>query len=93
MTVERVEVMRVAGGELARLQITAAQVCIAKCLGALACEKMKAQPAPVHARNPLGFSKERNKQKQNEIRIDLRLELEITRKIFRSDLTDSAFEL
>ena len=93
MTVERVEVMRVAGGELARLQITAAQVCIAKCFRALTREKMKAQPTPVHARDPLGFSKERNKQKQNEIGIDLRLELEITGKIFRSDLTNSTFEL
>src|SRR6266545_383433 len=93
MTIERIEVMRVAGGELARLQITAAQVCIAKCLRALACEKMKVQPAPVHARDPLRFSKEGNKQKQNEIGIDLRLELQIARKIFGSDLADSAFEL
>jgi len=93
LAVERVEITRVARGKLARLQITSTQVCIAKCLRALACEKMKAQPAPVHARDSLRFSKERNKQKQNEIGIDLRLELQISRKIFGSDLAGSAFEL
>ena len=82
LAVERVEVMRVARRELARLEIAAAQICIAKCLRALAREKVKAQPAPVHARNSLRFSKEGDKQKQNEISIDLRLELQIARKIF-----------
>src|SRR5215471_5574013 len=93
LTVECVEVMRVACRELAGLQITATQVCITKCFGALACEKMKTQPAPVHVRNSLGFSKKRDKQKQNEIGVDLRLKLQIARKIFRSDLADSTFEL
>src|SRR5215831_17005725 len=45
--VERVEIMRVARGELACFQITAPQVCVAKCFGALPCKKMKPQPAPV----------------------------------------------
>src|SRR4029077_4631053 len=58
LAIEGVEVTGVARGELARLQITATQVCIAKCLRALAGEKMKAQPAPVHTRDSLGFSKE-----------------------------------
>src|SRR4029453_12176798 len=54
---------------------------------------MKAQPTPVHARNALSFSKEGDKQKENEISIDLSLKLQIARKIFRSDLADSALEL
>src|SRR5204862_1565137 len=91
--IQSIEVMRVARCELARLQIAATQICIVKCFGALAREKMKAQPTPVHARNALSFSKERNKQKKNEISIDLRLELQIAGKIFRRDLADSAFEL
>ena len=41
----------------------------------------------------LGFSKEGDKQQQNEIGIDLRLELQIARKIFGSDLASSVFEL
>src|SRR6266513_3613201 len=91
--IEGIEVKCVALCEFARLQITAAQVRVAKCLRALARKKMKAQPAPVHARDSLGFSKEGDKQKQNQIGIDLRLKLQIACKIFRSDLADSAFEL
>src|SRR5436305_3506812 len=90
---QSIEVMRVARCELACLQITATQICIPKRFRALAREKMKAQPTPVHARNSLGFSKERDKQKENEIGIDLCLKLQIAGKIFRSDLANSAFEL
>ena len=93
MTIERIEVTCVARGKLTCLEVTAAQIWITKCVGALAREKMKAQPAPVHARDALGFSKERDKQKENEIRIDLRLELQIARKIFGGDLASSVFEL
>src|SRR6266542_31730 len=93
LAVERVEVTRVARRKLPRLQITATQVSITKCFRALAREQMKAQPAPIHARDSLGFSKERDKQKQNKIRIDLRLEFQIARKIFGGDLADTAFEL
>ena len=92
-SIESVEIMRVGHRELACLQITAAQVSIPKSFRTLAREKMEAQPAPVHARNPLRFSKEGDKQKQNEIGIDLCLELQIARKIFGSDLPDSALEL
>ena len=76
-----------------RIEITAAQVWIPKCLRALPGEKMKAQPAAVSARNSLGFSKKCDKQKQNKIRIYLRLELKIARKIFRCDFARSTFEL
>ena len=85
--------MCVARGQLACFQITATQVSIAKRLGALAREKMIAQPAPVHARDSLGLSKECDKQKQNEVSIDLRLELQIARKVFRSDFADPTLEL
>src|SRR5213075_2243359 len=40
-TVERIEVTRVACGELARFEITAAQVCVAKSIGTLPREKVK----------------------------------------------------
>src|SRR5262249_20364622 len=93
LAVECVEVMYVARGELARLQITASQVCIAKFLRILAREKMKAQPAPVHAGNTLRLSEERDKQKQNKIGIHLRLQLQVAGKIFGSDLADSVLEL
>ena len=91
--VEGIEIMCVARSELACLKITGAQVRVAKCFGALAREEMKAQPAPVDARNALSFSKEGDKQEKNKVRIDLSLKLQIPRKIFRSDLADSAFEL
>src|SRR5437773_12164456 len=45
--VERVEIMRVAGGELTCFEITAAQVDVTKCVRRLTREKMKAQPAPI----------------------------------------------
>src|SRR5438094_3038593 len=93
LAVESIEVMRVARCELACLQITATQICIPKCLRTLARKKMKTQPAPVHARDALGFSKERDKQKQNEISVDLRLELQITGKILGSNLAGSVLEL
>src|SRR5439155_23737187 len=84
--VEGVEVTRVACGELACFQIAAAQVCVAKCLRTLAGEEVKPQPAPVGLRHSLGFSKKGDKQKQNKVSIDLRLELEIAGEIFRRDL-------
>ena len=54
---------------------------------------MKAQPAPVGARNLLRFSKKGDKQKQHKIGIDLRLQLEIAREIFAPDLAQAALEL
>src|SRR5437667_8667210 len=92
-TVESIEVTRVGRGELARFKIAAPQVDVAKCFRALPGEKMKAQPAPVSFRNALRFPEKGDKQKQNQVCIDLRLELEIARKIFRSDLAHSVFEL
>src|SRR5437870_10196694 len=85
--------MRVARCELACFEITTAQVWVAKCLRTLPREEMKPQPAPVSLRNAPRFSEKRDKQEQNKVRIDLRLELEIARKIFRCDLADSPFEL
>ena len=84
--IERIEILRVAGGEFARFQITAAQICVAKSVGTLPGEKMKAQPAAIGARDALGFAKESDEEKENEISIDLRLELEVAREIFRCDL-------
>src|SRR4029453_2829337 len=85
--------MGVAGGELGCLEITAPEIFVAKRLRALTREKMKTQPAPVSSRNALRFSKEGDKQKENKIGVDLRLELEIAGEVFRSNLTRSAFEL
>ena len=60
--IERVEIMRVARRELARFEITASQVCVAKCVWALPGEKMEVQPAPVSLRNTLGFSEKSDKE-------------------------------
>ncbi len=91
--VEGVEVTRVACGELACFQIAAAQVCVAKCLRTLAGEEVKPQPPPIGARDSLSLSKKGDKQKKNEIRIYLRLQLKIASEIFRCDLARAAFEL
>jgi len=73
LPVECIEIMCVAGGKVACFQITAAQIFVAKSLRALAREKMKAQPAAISSRDALGFSKKCDKQKENQISIDLRL--------------------
>ena len=91
--IERVEVTRVARGELACLQITAAQICVAKRFRALPDEKVKSQPAPVSLWNALGLSEKGDEQQQDKVCIDLRLQLEIAGKIFRCDLARAAFEL
>jgi len=91
--VKRIEVMGVAGGELGRLEVAAAQVLAAKCLRTLSREKMESQPAAVGSRDALRFSKESNKQKEHKISIDLRLQLEIAHKIFRANLARTAFKL
>src|SRR5215469_17026778 len=91
--IERVEITRVVRRELASFKIAGAKVCIAKCLGTLPREKVKTQPAAVGHRHALRFSEKRDKQKKNQISVYLRLELEVTRKIFRRDLAYSAFEL
>ena len=85
--------MRVTGGELGCLEIAAPKIFVAESLVALTRKKMKAQPAPVSSRNSLRFSKKGDKQKENKIGIDLRLELEIARKIFRRNLSRAVFEL
>ena len=60
--VESVEIARVAGRKLTRLEVTAPQVRVAKCLGTLPREKMKTQPAAVGRRDALRFSEEGDKQ-------------------------------
>src|SRR5436190_5387366 len=85
--------MSVIRGQLGRFQITAAEVSITKRFRALALEKMKAEPTAVGVRNALGFSKEGNEQKQDEVSIDLGLELEIASKILRRDFSRAVLEL
>src|SRR5580765_4279256 len=60
--IERVEKTCVAGRKLARLEVTATQVRVAKCLGTLPSEKMKTQPAAVGRRDALRFSEKGDKQ-------------------------------
>src|SRR5262245_28370522 len=91
--IEGVEKTCVAGRKLACLEVTATQVRVAKCLGRLPREKVKAQPAAVGRRDALRFSEKRDEQQKNEISVHLRLKLKIARKIFRRDLAHSAFEL
>src|SRR6478752_4568687 len=61
-SVECVEKTCVAGRKLARLEVTAAQVCVAKCLGTLPGEKVKTQPPPVGRRDALRFSEKGDKK-------------------------------
>src|ERR1700737_1924637 len=63
--VERVEVLSITRSELGRFQITAAQIGVAKGIGATAGEKMKAQPATIGARNALRFAEESDEQDQH----------------------------
>src|SRR6266567_3612116 len=60
--VECIQITRVAGCKFARLEIAAAQVRIAKCLGTLPREKVKTQPAAVRRRDALRFSEKGDKQ-------------------------------
>src|SRR5439155_22659647 len=82
-TVEGIEILGVAGGELASFEIAATQIFIAEGIGTLPAEKMKTQPAAIGAGNALGFAKESDEQEEDEISIDLRLELQIAGKFFR----------
>src|SRR4029453_11128091 len=91
--IQGVEKTCVPGCEFARLEITAAQVCIAKCLGTLPREKVKTQPAAVGRRDALRFSEERDKEEKDQISVHLRLKLKVAREIFRRDLAHSVFEL
>lgn len=91
--IKRVEKICVTGRKLACLEVTAPQVRVAKCLGTLPREKVETQPAAVRRRDALRFSEKRDKQEKNQISVHLRLELKVTRKIFRRDLAHSAFEL
>jgi len=60
--IEGVEKTCVTGCKLARLEVTAAKVRVAKCSGTLPREKMKTQPAAVGRRDALRFSEEGDKQ-------------------------------
>src|SRR5262249_55884319 len=92
-SIQSVEKICVAGCKLACLEVTAAQVRVAKCLGTLPCEKMKAQPAAVGRGDALRFPEKGDEQQQNQVSVHLRLKLKIARKIFGRDLAHSAFEL
>src|SRR5436190_19446703 len=91
--IKGVEKTCVAGRKLARLEVTATQVCVAKCLGTLPGEKVKTQPAAVGRRDALRFPEKGDEQQQNQVSVHLRLKLKVARKIFRRDLALSAFEL
>src|SRR6478672_2001050 len=60
--IERVEKTRVAGRKFARLEVTATQIRVAKCLGTLPREKVKTQPTAVGRRDALRFPEECDKQ-------------------------------
>src|SRR5207302_5086346 len=92
-SVECVQVTSITGGELGAFEITRAQISISKRIRALSLEEMEPQPATVAARHALGFTKEGNEQKQHEIGIDLGLELEVSRKIFRGNFAGAVLEL
>src|ERR1043166_6271490 len=92
-TVERIEKPRVARRQLGRLQIARAQIAIVERSRAISREQMKSQPAAIRARDAFRFTKERDEQKQHEIGVDLSLELEIARKMFRTNLAGAVLKL
>jgi len=92
-TVEGIEILGVAGGELASFEIAAAQIFIAEGIGTLPSKKMKTQPAAIGTGNALGFAKESDEQKEDEISIDLRLQLQIAGKFLRGDAALAVFKL
>lgn len=61
-SVECVEKTCVAGRKLARLEVAATQVRVAKCLGTLPREEMKTQPAAIRRRDALRFSEKGDEQ-------------------------------
>ena len=61
-SIQRVEKTCVAGRKLARLEVTATQVRVAKCLGTLPREKVKTQPAAVRRRDALRLSEKGDEQ-------------------------------
>src|SRR3954451_3479183 len=91
--IESVEITGVVCGKLACLEVTATEIRVVKCLRTLARKKVKTQPAAIRRGDALSFSEKGDKQQQNQIRVHLRLNLEVARKIFRGDLAHSAFEL
>src|SRR5476649_2213825 len=54
---------------------------------------MEAQPTPIGARDALRLTKESHEKKQHEVIVDLGLELEVAREIFRRNFTPTALEL
>src|SRR5262245_50314403 len=91
--IQGVEKTRVACRELARFEISATTVRVAKCLGTLPGKKVKTQPAAVSRRDALRFSEKGDEQQKNQIGVHLGLKLKVARKIFRRDLAHAAFEL
>src|SRR5205823_6784690 len=92
-TIEGIEILGVAGGELASFEIAAAQIFIAEGIGTLPAEKMKTQPSAIGGGNALGFAKESNEQEEDEISIELRLQLQIAGELFRGDPAQSGIKL
>src|SRR5947207_15978103 len=69
-TIEGIEILGVAGGELASFEIAAAQIFIVEGIGTLPAEEMKTQRSAIGAGNGLGFAKESNEQEEDEISRD-----------------------
>src|SRR3954447_11293430 len=54
---------------------------------------METEPAPIRFGDTLSFAEEGHKQQEDQVGVDLGLELEIARKIFRGNFALAAFEL
>ena len=92
-SVESIEVLRVAGGELRRFEIAAAQIVVVESVWTISGEQMKAQPAAIGARDALCFSEKRDEQEEHKISVHLGLQFQIARKIFGTNLARAAFKL
>src|SRR5205823_5966072 len=91
--VERVEILGIARSQLGRFKITPPQIFICERHRTISGKKMEPKPAPVRPGDALRLAKECYEQQENEVGVDLRLQLEITRKIFRCDFARAALKL
>src|SRR5262245_32492731 len=53
---------------------------------------MKPQPPPVRPRNTLGSTEESDKEQEDEIRVDLRLEFQVSNEILAREVLDPALK-
>src|ERR1700751_6202456 len=85
--------MGVLGRELTGFHVTSSQISVLITVTGPGLEKMEPEPAPVGSRYLLATAEKGHVQQQDQIGIHQALELQISRKIFAIDATQTGFEL